>query len=386
MRSRRRWVLALILGVLAGFALPLASASASPRTGHVAGALAAEVPHGGSAGCGWWRGTLIAGIECLPKDTSGQYPVRIDVVLPILPPGQHYSSYFYSPLSAVPGEVPKSLSGPVIPTPTGDLLSVTWKRASASPEGKLIFWVWSDDDKTYPRQPNWGNNPFVRVLDDVVAFPSRGGYLEDPFPSEEVTGTWSLVDNVPTYTRSDGWVYTDADGWTCPSGACSGDMPVEPPPDEGKPEPVCDVSMLDPSSWGCAISAGLHEVTAAVGGVVSKLEELLVPDPSAWGVQDVIDQARTRPPVSIILDLADGVGAARAAMTPSGDCARMPDFGLGFENPQNWGGGHTLPCRSELEGRNSPLLILRGIVAAGMTVLTALVVWRMLEGAIKGDS
>ena len=124
---------------------------------------------------------------------------------------------------------------------------------------------------------------YVGPGDEGIVLMQRDGATGEvpPKPVVEgpVTGSWSLVDNVPTYTRTDGWQWKDG-VWECSTlpTACPEPGPVGDPPMEGKPEPVepdpgCDVFHLKEcmvSVFGvreedsAALATGLDKVKATL--------------------------------------------------------------------------------------------------------------------------
>mgnify|MGYP001626701285 CR=1 FL=1 len=190
------------------------------------------------------------------------------------------------------------------------------------------------------------------------------------------------------------------------------DPVLDPGEDEG--DGTCEgFSLTDPTSWaGAGICVLVKLITAlidlfgrllglvrsliaAIGGVVeailglvaSLLEGLLdllmalfVPDPGSWDFGGLTDQAKNRPPFSVVDDVATGGSNLRNGYAlASTDCGTISDWGDLDQDGE--AGDSTIECDTirNVGGMN----VLYSLAQIALWLMTGLGCWKMLGSAVK---
>lgn len=178
---------------------------------------------------------------------------------------------------------------------------------------------------------------------------------------------------------------------------------TEPEPDPDADAPVteepdnCDFSLTDPSTYVCAVTDVLKDMFAGLVGILKKIfgvlgdvldaildladtllegiKDLFVPDPDTWNTSDLIQQMKTRPPMSVVVGVAELGEGVVSGFGSSGDCPMFANFsGAGLN-------GAKVSCASMTSVPGHAALY--GIVQFALVLLTGLGVMMMFGRTLE---
>jgi hypothetical protein len=104
---------------------------------------------------------------------------------------------------------------------------------------------------------------------------------------------------------------------------------------------------------------------------------LFIPSPSSWDVGAVVEQAKTRPPISVVLQVTDAVQSMANVYTNDSQCSGSDGSSPGSIEAAF----RTLSCPGQ---SNLGITLTKSILAAALVFGTALYVWRMIAASMGG--
>lgn len=158
------------------------------------------------------------------------------------------------------------------------------------------------------------------------------------------------------------------------------DLEPPTPPVVGDPDEACNFDIGDPSSW---VSAGvcalvgmlkllIEAVVAIPMAIFALVETLLIPNPSAWGTEELISQFEARPPGSVVMSVGQAAKAGADSYSGSGSCSLFTIEGASV----------TCDSVKEVPGYSA----LYSLVQLGLIALTGLAIFRIFAGTFSDES
>ena len=233
---------------------------------------------------------------------------------------------------------------PCMDAPDGCALEV-WIDGKPCYEIDPLCKTWTTVKEKEPSRVSckWG----IKPVDISLCLPLMNFYNPD---------TTTTVTPTPTTTTGPGTT-TGVDTITAPT------APAE--PGDAAQQTECF-----PSGW-----KAFNPFEWVLKPVKCALTWAFVPHPAGWGWSGLVDQAQTRPPLSIFAGLASAVTAFASSYQGSGDCGVLADFSSS-DMPNA-----AITCAQirSVPGFGG----LYAVVQAGLFALTGLGVWKMFSGVLE---
>lgn len=121
-----------------------------------------------------------------------------------------------------------------------------------------------------------------------------------------------------------------------------GRTPYVEPPDE-PPPPIEQPVPVEPpgTDWGWlsalfeallrAVGAVVTAIGKVAGAIMTGLRALFIPDQAEWGVEELVDQMKEKPPFSLVSSLEEEGRAFGRAYRDGGSCGVIANFGNGMQ-------------------------------------------------------
>lgn len=166
-------------------------------------------------------------------------------------------------------------------------------------------------------------------------------------------------------------------GMAKPAGPLTDISSVTPAPTPTPPTTVTPTNVVPENEsgfWG-AILAVLRSIWNAigsiVGGIKNALKALFIPDTDKWGVADLRDTMRDKPPMSAVVELKDQTWDFIGAYTSSGWCSSIAEFEV---VP---GQGSSIDCTAISQAPG--MSFVYSMVAGGLIAITAWVAFGWIQ-------
>lgn len=163
---------------------------------------------------------------------------------------------------------------------------------------------------------------------------------------------------------------------------------ADPTTPTGSDDNSCGFSLTDPTTWAgggiCALVGLIGQALGILGdifdaiaglldGLGTLLNTLFVPSPDSWGLEGLSDQFMSRPPASLVVDLADSAQAFGSGFS-SGSCSKILDMGEDM----------SVSCNSV---KDKPGFAAGySMLSIGMWGLTMIAIWKMLASNLGDQS